>query len=60
MTANDAAVRTRAFAWLREQVARHGDVLPWSLLHVGFQLEGQRVPLVSQQRIFEPGFVRSR
>lgn len=54
MPTNDAAVRATAFAWLSEQVARHGDVLPWSLLHAGFEFDGQRVPLLSQQGIFKP------
>lgn len=43
-----------AFAWLEGQVALHGDVLPWSLLLEGFQFEGRRVPLLSQQGIFKP------
>ena len=54
MSTKDAAVRATAFAWLSEQVARHGDVLPWSLLHAGFEFDGQRVPLLSQQGIFKP------
>jgi putative restriction endonuclease len=32
----------------------HGDVLPWSLLLRGFDHDGRRVPLVSQQGIFKP------
>jgi len=43
-----------AFAWLREQVALHGDVLPWGLLLAGFERGGLRVPLLSQQGIFKP------
>ncbi|MBZ0114472.1 MAG: HNH endonuclease [Thermoanaerobaculia bacterium] len=51
---SDQQVRLAAFAWLDQQVARHGDVLPWSVLHQGFTYEGVRVPLVSQQGIFKP------
>lgn len=50
----DHRVRLDAFEWLREQVTVHGDVLPWALLLRGFQFEGDRVPLVSQQGIFKP------
>ncbi len=49
----DAAVRLAAFAWLEEQTALHGDVLPWSLLLAGFEYDGRRVPLVSMQGIFK-------
>lgn len=51
---DDARVRAGAFAFLSEQVAIHGDVLPWALLLKGFQIDGHRVPLVSQQGIFKP------
>jgi len=54
MRIDDAAVRATAFAWLAEQLARHGDVLPWSLLLGGFEFDGQRVPLLSLQGIFKP------
>jgi putative restriction endonuclease len=50
----DFSVRLAAFDWLRQQVAMHGDVLPWWLLIRGFDHVGQRVPLVSQQGIFKP------
>lgn len=49
---SDASVRLRAFEWLAEQTAIHGDVLPWSLLQIGFDFQGERVPLVSMQGIF--------
>ena len=51
---DDKRVRLATFNWLTEQVARHGDVLPHSLLLQGFELEGARVPLVSRQGIFKP------
>ena len=50
----DRQVRLRAFAFLAEQTAIHGDVLPWRILLRGFDFEGQRVPLASQQGIFKP------
>jgi len=52
--AHDQRVRTAAFEWLRAQVDAHDDVLPWALLLQGFQLDGERVPLLSQQGIFKP------
>jgi putative restriction endonuclease len=50
----DHRVRLEAFDWLRHQVNLHGDVLPWSTLARGFDFDGERVPLVSQQGIFKP------
>lgn len=54
----DAAVRAHAFRWLEEQVESTGDVLPWDLLSRGFQHDGARVPLLSQQGIFKPAVCR--
>jgi putative restriction endonuclease len=51
---HDSRVRTAVFDWLQNQVALHGDVLPWSLLLGGCEVEGRRVPLLSQQGIFKP------
>lgn len=51
---SDAIVRRTAFDWLAEQVARHDDVVPWSVLIRGFDFKGVRVPLVSMQGIFKP------
>jgi putative restriction endonuclease len=45
----------RAFEWLAEQTALRGDeLLEWRTLARGFELDGVRVPLVSQQGIFKP------
>jgi len=58
----DTRIRLTVFAWLEEQTQIHGDVLPWSLLAQGLYIDGERVPLVSQQRIWTParrGEVRS-
>jgi len=52
--ASDAVIRSAAFSWLAEQVAAHGDVLEWKMLLRGFDFEGRRVPMVSQQGIFKP------
>ena len=51
---HDARVRSAAFDWLSDQVARHGDVLPRTLLAAGFVLDGVRVPLLGPQGIFKP------
>ena len=51
---SDESVRREAFDWLSKQVARHDDVLPWSVLIRGFDFKGIRVPLVSMQGIFKP------
>jgi hypothetical protein len=53
----DQRVRLAAFAFLREQERIHGETLPWPLLLQGFQFEGRRVPLVSQQGIFKPAIL---
>lgn len=50
----DHRVRLAAFEWLDRQVRVHGEELPWSLLEHGFELNGERVRLVSQQGIFKP------
>ena len=50
----DRQVRLRAFEFLAEQTSFHGDVLPWRVLLQGFQFDGHRVPLASQQGIFKP------
>jgi hypothetical protein len=50
----DSEIRRAAFEWLAAQVEIHGDVLPWALLVRGFELRGERVPLVSMQGIFKP------
>ncbi len=50
----DARIRSAAFAWLANQVALHGDVLPRNALAEGFMLDGVRVPLIGPQGIFKP------
>jgi len=48
----DTWIRLTVFAWLEEQTQIHGDVLPWSFLAHGLYIDGERVPLVSQQGIW--------
>ncbi len=50
----DARVRAASFAWLEDQVDRHGDVLPWKVLQNGFILDGTQIHLLSMQGIFKP------
>lgn len=52
--AHDARVRAAGFEWLAEQVKRHSDVLPRSVLADGFIYNGVRVPLLGPQGIFKP------
>lgn len=54
VTSVDAAVRLRAFEWLDRQVQTLGEELPRDLLAAGFDVSGQRVPLVGPQGIFKP------
>ena len=46
-----------AFAFLTDQVQRHGEVLPRDVLAAGFQFESQRVPLIGLQGIFKPALM---
>ena len=43
-----------AIDFLREQVARHGDVVPWAVLNEGFAAGGERVRLIGPQGILKP------
>jgi len=52
---DDQKVRLTAFQWLGKEVDLCGsEVLPRTLLMQGFELEDQRIPLMSQQGIFKP------
>lgn len=51
---HDALIRSSAFAWLSEQVARFGDVLPRRILAEGFVRDDVRIPLLGPQGIFKP------
>jgi putative restriction endonuclease len=52
----DHQIRIRAFEWLAEQTAIHGDVLPRQLLAEGMKFEGERVPLLGPAGIFRPKY----
>ncbi len=54
----DARVRRAAFAFLADQTARRGDVLPRAVLADGFPFEGQMVRLIGPQGIFKPAILR--
>lgn len=55
MYLDDKRVRLAAFDWLDQQIRIHGEVLPRSILLEGFELDGQRIPLMSPaQGIFKP------
>lgn len=51
---HDALIRNLAFGFLEDLREQWGDLLPWRLLLRGFDFQGVRVPLVSQQGIFKP------
>jgi putative restriction endonuclease len=54
----DRAVRLKAFEFLRASIDARGDeILPWGLLLRGFEFDGVRVPLLSQQGIFKPAIL---
>ena len=50
----DMRVRLAAFRWLDEARGLDDSALPRSVLQRGFDLEGQRIPLVSPKGIFTP------
>jgi len=53
----DSLVRRRAFSCLEELTLCHGDTLPRDTLAQGFELRGQRVPLVGPSGIFKPAIL---
>jgi putative restriction endonuclease len=53
----DQRVRLQAFAFLAEQMERHGEVLSRDVLAAGFRFEGTRVPLLDPQGIFKPAIL---
>ena len=46
--------RKAAFTWLEEQVELHGESLHYKILSEGFEFQGKRIRLISQQGIFKP------
>jgi len=55
----DAEVRQRAFQFLDDLRAIHGNALPREALERGFEFEGTRVRLVGPQGIFKPAILPS-
>lgn len=47
-------IRLKAFKWLEEMVAIHGDVLERKILEKGFEFNGERITLVGPQGIWKP------
>lgn len=50
----DPRVRLAAFAFLEQQTALHGEVLPREVLQNAFTFEGEHVRLIGPQGIFKP------
>ena len=50
----DDPLRSLAFAWLREQVDLHGEVLSWQTLSAGFTVAERRLTLVGPTGIWRP------
>src|SRR6266436_6165109 len=53
----DTQVRLKAFSFLQQQVALHGNAVPRSVLTRGFDYECTRVPLIGPQGIFKPALL---
>ena len=53
----DPEIRMAAFDWLSSRQTEYEDVLPRQILAKGFELHGQRVPLVGPQGIFKPKII---
>lgn len=54
----DAEIRQRAFQFLDELRAAHGNALPYELLKHGFELRGSRIYFMGPQGIFKPAVLR--
>ena len=50
----DTQTRTAAFTWLEQLTLIHGDVLPWEILHKGFDFMGQNIIPIGQPGIVKP------
>lgn len=51
---DEEAGRLRVFRFLEEQTARHGEVLDWTVLTKGLEIEGQPTPLLGASGIWKP------
>ena len=50
----DDQIRAAAFAWLKEQVEIHGEIMDWSILAKGFIFNDQQIHLAGQSGIWKP------
>ena len=50
----DWLVRQHTFSFLEELTIEHGDLLPWSSLSAGFEMNGERVTLIETRGIWKP------
>lgn len=50
----DSQIRIAAFAWLEQLTIVHGDVLPWEVLHKGFNFQGERIIPIGATGIWKP------
>jgi putative restriction endonuclease len=50
----DSQIRNAAFVWLEQLTPIHGDVLPWKILHKGFDFLGQRNIPIGATGIWKP------
>jgi len=55
---DDSPVRVQAFRFLETQQRVYPNAMPWNVLSRGFDFQGRRVPLLSQQGIFQPAVCR--
>jgi hypothetical protein len=55
----DDLIRNAAFIWLEEQTNIHGDVLPWDILHKGFEFQGERIISIGATGIWKPRSIHS-
>ena len=53
----DTQIRTAAFTWLEQLTLIHGDVLPWEILHKGFDFMGQRIVPIGATGIWKPKII---
>lgn len=50
----DSQIRIGAFSWLEQLTLIHGDVLPWDVLHKGFDFKGERIIPIGATGIWKP------
>jgi putative restriction endonuclease len=51
-------IRQKIFEWLSIKVKQYDDVLPYKELFEGFELDGQRIPLLGPKGIFKPAVIK--